>query len=229
MIEAAAIWAEVRDAPYPWEVPKAAKAALLRLAPETDLAGLDHAATNARLREIVGPILRGDDEARRKAAARWIVAEWGGIKKNRPATMAGYLAGMGGFTLADVDAFADARGTAGISSWSKIAAFAQPEAHAIYDARAAVALNAMFARAGLADLFYMPASQNKDATAAAIEIKRWRRRRGGWLGYRAYLAMLRAMADAGAGSILAAEMALFAAGPMLARTLALPPRGPEAG
>jgi hypothetical protein len=156
----------------------------------------------------------------------WIVADWGGIRRNLPATIDAYLDELGDLSAQAVERFITGRDSLGISSWSKIVALAHPDDHAIYDARTSVGLNCALIAAGSCARFAMPPSQNRVMKAAAAEI-RVRRKckgiRGGWLAYRDYINLLKAMVQlniAGAPrSVLHAEMKIFASAPHLARRL----------
>jgi hypothetical protein len=74
------------------------------------------------------------EQARRKLA-QWIIKNWGGVRGNRDETLAGYVE------------MADAEGPQtpikGVASYSKLLSIVHPSKYAIYDARVAVALNAV--------------------------------------------------------------------------------------
>jgi hypothetical protein len=67
--------------------------------------------------------------------ATWIVSDWGGIRRNNPATILGYVN--------QADAERPATPFTGISSYSKILAIKDPVRHAVYDARVAASLTAI--------------------------------------------------------------------------------------
>ncbi|WP_170325427.1 hypothetical protein [Ruegeria arenilitoris] len=67
--------------------------------------------------------------------SKWVVSDWGGIKGNKPATIANY-----------VEAICEGRYPSeikGVASYSKILSFMDPSEFAIYDARVAISLNAI--------------------------------------------------------------------------------------
>jgi hypothetical protein len=67
--------------------------------------------------------------------ATWIVSDWGGIRRNSPMTMLGYVN--------QADAERPATPFVGISSYSKILSIKDPDKYAIFDARVAASLNAI--------------------------------------------------------------------------------------
>ena len=72
---------------------------------------------------------------RRAELADYAVRVWGGVRGNAAKTLQGY-----------VDAVSQGEVPAthkGIASWSKVAAFSDPERHAIFDARVSFSLNAI--------------------------------------------------------------------------------------
>lgn len=208
------IWAAVAGADYAWQLKPRARDRLLAIAPNAASA-LEHddAEVNRSLRDILSPILRGIEQ--RREACDWVIFGWGGIRGNADATLESYANGLGNGTLAAANTFARARRVDGISSWSKVLAFAHPSHHAVYDSRTAVTLNLLLRNAGSKHRFWMPLTQNRQVAAAA-RVLRAEGNTGDWLGYKEYLAMLKAMVKAGAPSILQAEMALFASAPLLA-------------
>ena len=145
---AAAIWEAVKRLEFVWRIGPTARhrlAAIMRgkaaALPE------DAAQANAHVRDILGPILRGSNNARRFEASCWIVREWGGIRGNKDDRLRAYAYGLGDGRLAAANAFAHSMGVDGISSWSKVLAFAHPEHLAVYDARTSVALNVLLREA----------------------------------------------------------------------------------
>jgi hypothetical protein len=146
---------------------------------------------------------------------KWVISDWGGIRGNAHTRLEAYADGLGDGTLSSANAFVQFRGIDGVSSWSKILAFAHPSHHAVYDSRTAMTLNILLRAAGSPDRFWMPATQNRQVRNAVRALK-IEHKKGVWLGYQEYLATLAAMVQAGAPSILRAEMALFASAPKLA-------------
>ena len=71
----------------------------------------------------------------RDVLARWIVADWGGVKTNGPATIASYVSAF------ESDDFSTP--LHGVASYSKILSMVNCRQYAIYDARVAAGLNAV--------------------------------------------------------------------------------------
>jgi hypothetical protein len=221
---AAAIWQEVKNDAYPWNIPENGATArnLHGVAPEavSALRLGDAAKVNCALREALSPILRSQID-RRFDVCSWVVRNWGGIWAIGPCTMNTYAAALGDGNLLGPEIFinnlgdASAVGLPGISSWSKIFAFAHPEHHAIYDSRTAVAINLIVRAKNDQRRFGMPNSRNVRIRPARDKIVS-ENVRSEWLGYHEYIELLKEMTKNGAPSILAAEMALFAAAPRLA-------------
>ena len=198
------IWGVIQahETPYDWKVgPKARvklDAILGRPAPCWNSG--DAAQVNQDLRSFLATTLSDTETGRAKAAQLygWIVADWGGVRRNRQDVEA--WAGLGTGWHGDYGdevllAYADRVGTKRISSWSKVFAFAAPDRHAIYDSRVAVALNLALEQLGEAERFFMPASRvarGADGVDRPNSVARARvRLRGGEaLGYREYLAWL---------------------------------------
>lgn len=148
--------------------------------------------------------------------AQWLVKEWGGIKRNRPETILGYVN--------QADAFRPATPFAGVASYSKILSIKDPAKFAIFDARVSIALNAIqlvMLRDGAIPshsllLFNMPPGQNRSVAKFAKAARRERLLKYGFRlverdsTYSTYLAVLLAVTGiAGAPSLLDAEMILF--------------------
>lgn len=99
------------------------------------------------------------DTAEKAKLARWIVADWGGVRGNLPITLQAHLDQLEN----------DARPLKGVASYSKILSVVNCTQYAIYDARVAVSLNAVQLTSGVAmPVFfqYVP-SQNKAIQAFA--------------------------------------------------------------
>ena len=73
------------------------------------------------------------DVAEKAKLAKWIVADWGGVRSNRPITLQGHLDQIEN----------DSRPLKGVASYSKILSVVNCTQYAIYDARVAVSLNAV--------------------------------------------------------------------------------------
>lgn len=214
-VHASGMWSSVKNTTYKWKFGSQARERLIAMAPSAAQAlNHDNVEVNRRIREILAPILRGADHERRSAACRWVISDWGGIHGNSDVRLKAYADGLGDGTLSAADTFARARGVNGVSSWSKVLAFAHPSHHAIYDSRTAIALNILLRAAGSPHRFRMPATRNTKLVPV-VGMLCVEREKGTWLGYAEYLAMLNAIVKAGAPSILRAEMALFASAPKL--------------
>lgn len=153
---------------------------------------------------------------RRLALADYAVREFGGVRTNAPATLQSY-----------VDIISQGRvpeTVKGIASWSKVAAFSDPQAHAIFDARVAFSLNALQWLAGQAPCWWFPQlpGRNKLLTATWPLLKAQRVKQG-WLRqaddvvYGNYLASLRTVAQELGAEIDDIEMILFAKAETLAQ------------
>ncbi|MET3456338.1 hypothetical protein [Pseudomonas kilonensis] len=77
----------------------------------------------------------GSSPEKRMALADYAVRVWGGVKRNAPATMQGYVQ-----TVSQGQVPSNHKG---IASWSKVAAFSNPNEHAIFDARVSFSLNVL--------------------------------------------------------------------------------------
>lgn len=71
----------------------------------------------------------------RKSLAKWIIENWGRVRGNRDETLAGYV------EMADAEV--PQTPIKGVASYSKLLSIVHPSKYAIYDARVAVALNAV--------------------------------------------------------------------------------------
>lgn len=92
---------------------------------------------------------------RRAELERYYVVEFGGVRGNRATTMAGYAATLDPLVF-------QARGAAGIATWSKILTARDAGAFAIYDARVAVALNALQLVMKVAEPIFFPHLPSKN-------------------------------------------------------------------
>lgn len=227
---------QAHETHYDWKVgPKARvklDAILGRPAPCWN--GGDAAQVNRNLRSLLATTLNDAEADRAKAAQLygWIVADWGGVRRNRQDVEAwavlenGWHGDYGDEVLL---AYADRVGTKRISSWSKVFAFAAPDRHAIYDSRVAVALNLALEQLGEAERFFMPASRvtrGADGVDRPNSVARARARlRGGEaMGYREYLAWLgqvrlQSRKHGEMIDYLRVESVLFATAPTLATAL----------
>ena len=202
---------------FSWKLQGAALASLKTIIPRPeDLHAIDCenlSEANRRLRSLVSPILKGGDPHQAKALARWIVSEWGGIRRNAEAIPA-WVDHMIPFTSSSVHDFVNKQGFNRISSWSKILAFANPDQDAIYDARTAVALNCGLWKLGDNRRFHMPKSRNTSVKLAQEKLANKQSKE--CLGYFEYIEFLKESVNAGIfPDILSAEMCLFSNAPQI--------------
>lgn len=176
--------------------------------------GNSNEAMNRNLRMLISPYFKMDDQALIKELSVWIVKEWGGIKRGTD-TIPDWCDELSDFSHASIEAFATRMGTARISSWSKIIAFASPSTEVIYDARTAVAINCALYTLGLKDGFFMPIGRNKEVNPASTFLKK-----NGFderYGYNDYKTLLNEISNFKYdGDILEVEMSLFANAPSVA-------------
>lgn len=178
--------------------------------------GNSNEAMNRNLRLLVSPYFKTADQAAISDLSVWIVKEWGGIKRGTDAIPA-WCNELSDFSPTSIDKFVTRMGTARISSWSKIIAFASPSTDAIYDARTAVAINCALHSIGIKKGFFMPLGRNKDVNPASILLKK-----NGFkeiYGYKEYIELLRHISKLDKGDdILEVEMDLFANAPSIANS-----------
>jgi len=164
---------------------------------------------NMRLKRTLNAAWRDGHESRRYEIADWYVRRWGGVRKNKPETLSGYV------TASETDLLE--RGTAGIATWTKVLVVRDPERYAIFDARVATSLNALQLIHGHSDPILFPNLQNQNRTIG--DFQKWLqgrvKDRSRYIPkqavYPAYLSILKDVA-AGAGlpSLDEVEMVLFA-------------------
>lgn len=202
------------DATYRWPIPTTLPHCAFERAEDS------LAAANMRLKRALAAAWR-DRPDDREALAHWYVATWGGVRANRAGTIRAYVEASEEELIG--------RGTAGIASWSKILVVRDPERFAIYDARVAVALNALQIARGIesSKLFPKVPSRNKtivkfQAWGASAISRAHRLPKSD--AYRWYLDLLRAVAARLAlPSVDTVEMTLFADAEALAKDV-LPSR-----
>jgi hypothetical protein len=182
------------------------------------------AKANRCLRKHVSPYLTGHDDELRASLARWIITDWGGIRRGAD-KIPGWSERLGGYSPERVDAFVDEMDNRRVSSWSKMLSFARPNIDAVYDARTAVALNCILFNMGCRDGFHMPFSQStvikpvRTLLAGAIEQR---------FGYRDYIRLLDMIVETTeASDILQVEMSLFSNAPSIAVAFGKPPLAPR--
>jgi hypothetical protein len=88
-----------------------------------------------------------DEPARRLELVRYIVSTWGGIKRNSQDTLTQYSRLQPSVTPLPLK---------GVASYSKVLGIIDPDEYAIYDARVAVALNAVQLLAGVSKGYFFP-------------------------------------------------------------------------
>lgn len=235
--QAAEIWRLVNlGEPYAWSIRKAAVGKLLDMLGPQCPAGIDRdgyaSAPGEALtfRASLARVVRNLEDEERRPLAFWIVRDWGGIHAVTDATLDDYLRRLRAFDDDSIWGVSDEFGIKGISSWSKLVAFARPDHFAIYDTRTSVALNCALLTLNDRRRFAMPRGRNvginnaQDLLAAqARGVER--------LGYREYLCLLRAFVTLDAvhnppRTLLEAEMVVFANAPRAARLFLQ--TGPEA-
>lgn len=92
----------------------------------------DNYAKNIALKEQSAQIWKDGDKSK---VAKWVIADWGGIKGNKDTTVASYVTAISsGRYPSEIK---------GVASYSKILSFMDPNKFAIYDARVAISLNAI--------------------------------------------------------------------------------------
>lgn len=85
---------------------------------------------------------------RRMDVADYAVRVWGGVKRNAAVTLQRYVEIISDGKLPE--------NHKGIASWSKVAAFSNPDLYAIFDARVSFSLNAIQVIYGGEDFFWFP-------------------------------------------------------------------------
>mgnify|MGYP006947046805 CR=1 FL=1 len=227
------IWQVIQayDAPYAWSVGPKARAKLEEILgrPVACWQASTPAVVNRDLRSLMRDVMN-DPEKDAVTAGRlygWIVADWGGVRRNRSEVETWAAPSFGwhaGYDDAVLLAYADRVGAKRISSWSKVFAFAAPDRHAIYDSRVAVALNLALEHLGESERFFMPPSRvvrAKDGAYRPNAVARARARMNGKarLGYRDYLAWLDSVRSGDGSDFLTVEASLFSNAPAMAERL----------
>lgn len=175
--------------------------------------------SNVRLKRYLTSQWEKADRRGRHDWAQIIVSDWGRVRRNKPETLARYVA--------EIESGSPATPLQGVASYSKIFAIAEPSRFAIYDARVAACLNAVQVNAGVADglAFNYVAGRNnvvgnrkkkigftqqQQFAVASLCARGWQRIPRAET-YATYLALLRRLAaELEGSSILELEMALFA-------------------
>lgn len=154
----------------------------------------------------------------RTALADYAVRVWGGVKRNAPTTMGGYVQ--------TVSQGAVPQSHKGIASWSKVAAFSDPGKHAIFDARVSFSLNAIQLLSGGGQCWWFPhlAGRNKllvetwPVLKTHAAVQKWTPIDSKQV-YSTYIALLTSVARSLRTDIDDVEMLLFAKAEELARAV----------
>lgn len=154
----------------------------------------------------------------RAAIADYAVRIWGGVKRNAPTTMSAYVQTVSRGQVPEKHK--------GIASWSKVAAFSDPESHAIFDARVSFSLNAIQLLRGNEPCWWFPqlSGQNTLLNATWPTLKAHATQQG-WTTvgstevYSAYIRLLTSTATTLGKEIDDVEMLLFAKAEELAREI----------
>lgn len=220
------LWRVVnRGAPYDWKLTSYQINNLRELIEDLpkDLFYVDNATTSRALRKYITKPLRCGDINTRNSIARWIISVWGGIRGNRNSTICDYVEKLKDFDVPAVEKFVLEQRNCGISSWSKLLAFADSDRYAIYDLRTAVALNCALTQCKNSVSFAMPPGRGSTISYAANILRNQRFEcgiRGNWLGYKDYMSLLQRFVKIGGPSgpvdVLCAEMVIFANSPKIA-------------
>lgn len=105
------------------------------------------------------------------ALVKWYIYHWGGVRGNHQSTLVLYTSSLPEQLIQ--------RGARGIASWSKALSVIDPKQYAIYDARVAIALNALQIIYAVQQPIYYPllSSQNKTIQACTLSmhpiVKTW--------------------------------------------------------
>jgi hypothetical protein len=181
------------------------------------------ASVNRGLRGALRPLLKKGSRRDRIRIARWIVRDWGGIRRGIE-TVDTWVDSLGDFSLDRLNKFSQNMAFKRISSWSKILAFAEPNHHAIFDARVAASLNCCLVAIRAKYGFFQPSSQNR------VIQQVHRRFMPHAYSYFDYLGLLKAVVRTQkATSILEAEMILFAGAVRLVERFTSPADGMKRG
>lgn len=195
-----------------WRISGGALASLIELEKNlglspfaVELSTLDVEKQNIEIRRILAGPLRGEGAQK---VARWIISDWGGIRRIKDETITAMLLQLGAFNYYPNE-------IQRISSWSKILAFSDMDNHAIYDARTIVAINCALSELGKRENFYLPSGRNKAVVKAQTVLRSSPRQEVG-KNYATYISLLKQLSNLRKTSLLNVEMILFANGPKIA-------------
>lgn len=131
----------------------------------------DSSKKNRYLREIISPLFLNLDMDIKRQLVRWIVFDWGRIIRGIDDAV-DWVDEIRTFNEDNIKQYIINNKTRRISSWSKVLAFYNPNKHAIYDSRVAIALNVALLQIKSPTLFYMPQSRSKETNNLASHIKK---------------------------------------------------------
>ncbi|WP_396190583.1 hypothetical protein [Flavobacterium sp.] len=175
----------------------------------------DSAARNVELRALLSKPLKDYDFGRRLRAIEWVVYDWGNVRGKSekhelwPKQLQNYEPEV--ITNFILENYQDR-----IASWSKVLAFADSAAYAIYDARVVMSLNVILDKLGHKQRFYMPSASSDKFNQVFSHIKAetakvYANKTPVYMGYIDYLDLLNAIVRKRlAIDILEVEMSLFA-------------------
>lgn len=154
----------------------------------------------------------------RIALADYAVRVWGGVKRNAATTIQSYVQAVSQGQIPPTHK--------GIASWSKVAAFSNPDLHAIFDARVSFSLNAIQMLQGDGERWWFPhlAGRNKllNATWPLLKAhatqKNWNRIESKKV-YSTYIDLIKSVAQQLDVCIDDVEMLLFSKAEELARKI----------
>lgn len=183
------------------------------------------AVRNAVLHDALSAPLKNYDYDLRLKAMVWIIYDWGHVRgdsekhESWPTQFQNYQPEV-------INSFISSHYRDRIASWSKVLAFADSSNYAIYDARVAMSLNAIFEKLGRSERFYMPVASSKKINKCFQDISRKFQAQATagnpkYLGYFDYMSLLNAFVNKVlAPNVLECEMRLFANGPDFAEAYA---------
>lgn len=206
---------------YSWKVGPTGRRKLLEIIPSAkdvleEIKQESPDVANIRLRKVLSPYI-GNKSLSRYKIAKWIISDWGGIRRISEDSIKTIVDNLGDFSDARIDKFCCDNWNNRISSWSKIVAFFDSDKYAIYDSRTAVALNCGLARFGFKPIFYMPPGRNGDIVPAYQKIIDKFPDARLLNGYSEYMKLLRMFVKvAQLESVTHAEMVLFERAPAIA-------------
>ncbi len=189
----------------------------------------DSARQNIELRKLLKEPLRSQDTEKRNAAIKWIVYDWGNIPPREDQDedrLFEMCKELNNFENEDVKSFIKRYKIDRIASWSKVLAFADSSKYAIFDARVAMALNAILDKLGHQRKFFMPQSISTPLNKVFSHVRQkmkvdFNGKKHSYMNYSEYIELLTSFVEADlATSVLEGEMRLFAQGRKLGNSYA---------